>query len=580
MKSIVQRLSPSKSRSTKRLSTTSVAGTIAFSSGAMEITPVGDVSVELLSDRLVVQDSHQANLKGLFFTEIRDIEWNYADAWVKFSLHSDSVLIVALATLSEFEECLMSVLHDAKLAPVVAYTGVFAGAKQPRILQQRRATLVPAAATPRPKVPLAKRRELLMADRPPPTTEPTRETLAWEYIRDGTMTFAVTSSSSSSSVIFVDTHVTIHGGENATSRVVPYDVIQSCVRRALTVNVTLVKGELITLSCAVAHHLCHVFWFYMNRVQLVPGSYYGRPVYKPTVDDARSVMGAVSTTSPSSSPPVAVTSTLQHQGPLSKTASEGFHLTQSWKKKHACLYDTPLGGYFCYFDSGAAADRKDKKDAKTIDLSSVLCLRPHSAINDAPKFAFDIVTLYRTWSFCAADAADLAHWLHVLGDFVDRSAAIAPDVPLACDVRLAHAPASAATSRDMDCHLSVSAHGVSLSSTLSWYYTDIHKWSLVLQPTPSLYLSCFVDDQCLAAGDFLFQTKNAPALCQAIEFHVAKCLAKVDVLHAAATSPASPFHPSPPPIPPQSRLRHATIVKLPPPPPMQSFRRVLVPAVS
>ncbi|CAK4078540.1 unnamed protein product [Aphanomyces euteiches] len=510
MKSLVQRLSPGKSKSMKAL------GTGTFNAPENSRDGSGEVAVELMVDRIVVQDGNEGDIKGLFFNEIAEIEWNYEKSSVKFKDVNDNHLLVTLATLSQFEASLATALRDTKVTPAMTYIGVFAGTKQPRILQQRRATLLPQGFS-QAKLSPAKRRELLLADRPP-RTDPVRDTLFWEYIRTGGMTFSVTDASSSAVMLVCSDHHIIMSSSPSYDRIIPYYDISSCKKEQdQFIELKLQSGESFKLSGAVSHHLCQVVWFYINQKSLIPASPYGRQVYKPSVDNA------------ALQPAFVVNSTIKHQGPLSKTASEGFHLTQSWKKKHACVYDTPLGAWLCYYDSVA---HMQEKGSKCIDLCSVVCIRPQSAVADAPKLAFDIVTLYRTWSFCANDEADYNAWLQILGDYVDRTTALVPDVPLACEVKLVQH----ATAGDTTATLSIAAHGVDVingpgpSFLEIWYYTDIHKWSLVLEPTPALFLSCFVDDQCTTASEFLFQTKNAAALCQAIEFHVAKCLAKVDIL--------------------------------------------------
>ncbi|RHY94782.1 hypothetical protein DYB37_005059 [Aphanomyces astaci] len=513
MKSLVQRLSPRKAS----LSSKSVTG--AFTSfHAHMAAEDDDVGVELLPDRVVVQKTGAtaAPLRDLVFADIRGIEWNYHDGSVTFRDVADDLLLVTLAsTLSHFETCLTAALAEAKLPqlPATSYVGVFAGSKQPRILQQLRPSLMPPHL--RPKIPLALRRELLLADRPPSSSlPPCRDAVSLEFIRHGTMTF----SHYSSKLILTEMHLSI--------RLAPHPSPPSSMAP---------EASVIQSSPSLG---------------VVPASVYGRPVFPSANTPFRNdiTSGGGSSTS----------SWLKHQGPLSKTASEGFHLTQSWKKKHAMLHDSPLGAWLSYAESSWSTDtspmKKAEASSKRIDLASVLCIRPQSALPDAPPFAFDIVTLYRTWSFCASDESDHATWLHILGVFVDRAAALVPDAPLSCDVKM------------------VVQNG----------------------------------------------TKNAAAMCQAIEFHVAKCLVKVDVLYEAATTlcytpqatvmhnpmehykaemdeepcflqPSLPLPPAltsdgelvrpPPPPPPYTFAFHAsvqTVTLSPLLPPIQSFRRVSV----
>ncbi|RHY02096.1 hypothetical protein DYB36_006576 [Aphanomyces astaci] len=572
MKSLVQRLSPRKAS----LSSKSVTG--AFTSfHAHMAAEDDDVGVELLPDRVVVQKTGAtaAPLRDLVFADIRGIEWNYHDGSVTFRDVADDLLLVTLAsTLSHFETCLTAALAEAKLPqlPATTYVGVFAGSKQPRILQQLRPSLMPPHL--RPKIPLALRRELLLADRPPSSSlPPCRDAVSLEFFRHGTMTF----SHYSSKLILTEMHLSI--------RLAPHPIPPSS---------TAPQASVIQSSPSLG---------------VVPASVYGRPVFPSTNTPFRNdiTSGGGSSTS----------SWLKHQGPLSKTASEGFHLTQSWKKKHAMLHDSPLGAWLSYAESSWSADtspmKKAEASSKRIDLASVLCIRPQSALPDAPPFAFDIVTLYRTWSFCASDESDHATWLHILGVFVDRAAALVPDAPLSCDVKVvvqngANDPPTGGCSLG-NATLTIASDGVRLTSAttsggddanskMDWYYTDIHKYDHL--------------------GEFVLQTKNAAAMCQAIEFHVAKCLVKVDVLYEAATTlcytpqatvmhnpmehykaemdeepcflqPSLPLPPAltsdselvrpPPPPPPYTSAFHAsvqTVTLSPLLPPIQSFRRVSV----
>ncbi|RQM28702.1 hypothetical protein B5M09_008038 [Aphanomyces astaci] len=535
MKSLVQRLSPRKAS----LSSKSVTG--AFTSfHAHMAAEDDDVGVELLPDRVVVQKTGAtaAPLRDL----IRGIEWNYHDGSVTFRDVADDLLLVTLAsTLSHFETCLTAALAEAKLPqlPATTYVGVFAGSKQPRILQQLRPSLMPPHL--RPKIPLSLRRELLLADRPPSSSlPPCRDAVSLEFIRHGTMTF----SHYSSKLILTEMHLSIVH-EGAPERILLYSSIATCAPNVHMSN-TLAPHPSPPSSTAPEASVIQS----SPSLGVVPASIYGRPVFPSTNTPFK-----IDITSGGRS---STFSWLKHQGPLSKTASEGFHLTQSWKKKHAMLHDSPLGAWLSYTESSWSTDtspiRKAEASSKRIDLASVLCIRPQSALPDAPPFAFDIITLYRTWSFCASDESDHATWLHILGVFVDRAAALVPDAPLSCDVKV------------------VVQNG----------------------------------------------TKNAAAMCQAIEFHVAKCLVKVDVLYEAATTlcytpqatvmhnpmehykaemdeepcflqPSLPLPPAltsdgelvrpPPPPPPYTSAFHAsvqTVTLSPLLPPIQSFRRVSV----
>ncbi|ETV69274.1 hypothetical protein, variant [Aphanomyces astaci] len=507
MKSLVQRLSPRKAS----LSSKSVTG--AFTSfHAHMAAEDDDVGVELLPDRVVVQKTGAtaAPLRDLVFADIRGIEWNYHDGSVTFRDVADDLLLVTLAsTLSHFETCLTAALAEAKLPqlPATTYVGVFAGSKQPRILQQLRPSLMPPHL--RPKIPLSLRRELLLADRPPSSSlPPCRDAVSLEFIRHGTMTF----SHYSSKLILTEMHLSIVH-EGAPERILLYSSIATCAPNADGTAVDFHLCDVappITFPTTDSKVLCHAVWYFMNQqlaphpsppsstapeasviqsspsLGVVPASIYGRPVFPSTNTPFK-----IDITSGGRS---STFSWLKHQGPLSKTASEGFHLTQSWKKKHAMLHDSPLGAWLSYTESSWSTDtspiRKAEASSKRIDLASVLCIRPQSALPDAPPFAFDIVTLYRTWSFCASDESDHATWLHILGVFVDRAAALVPDAPLSCDVKVVvqngvNDPPTGGCSLG-NATLTIASDGVRLTSAttsggddanskMDWYYTDIHK---------------------------------------------------------------------------------------------------------
>ncbi|ETV96876.1 hypothetical protein H310_10154 [Aphanomyces invadans] len=615
MKSLVQRLSPRKGSSSKTLT----GGFPAFHAHIAE-TDDGDVGVELMSDRVVVQKNGMPTpMRELLFIEIRNIEWNYHSGTVTFHDVADGVLVVTMSpALSQFEESLTTALNEAQLPqlPGTTYVGVFSGSKQPRILQQLRSSLVRPER--RTKIPLALRRELLLADRPPPSSVvvPSRDAVCLEFLRHGTMTF-LDAATPSNSLIVTETHLVLVQDEPAKmERIAPYDSIESIhpnmLRSAVELRFVDASAPPVLFPTTEPALVCQAVWFFLNQLSdktaasanVVPASLYGRPVYS----SAAVTSPVPSSTCRHDSGGPSSARWVKHQGPLSKTASEGFHLTQSWKKKHAILHDSPLGAWLSYADTA----EKTEPSSKRIDLASVLCIRPQAALPDAPPFSFDIVTLYRTWSFCAADEADRAAWLRVLGEHVDLAAALVPDAPLSCEVKLATQQPldDAATTRGptplTSATLAIASDGIRLTtapssdvSTIEWYFTDIHKWSLALQPQPSLCLSCFMDASCSKVGEFVLQTKNAAAMCQAIEFHVAKCLAKVDVLHEAravkvgqtppgpakddSIAPATP----PPPtttkidvvlgLPPYQRVFHAVQpIVLPPLPPIQSFRRVSV----
>ncbi|KAF1789603.1 Glycosyltransferase family 28, N-terminal domain [Phytophthora cactorum] len=160
--------------------------------------------------------------------------------------------------------------------------------------------------------------------------------------------------------------------------------------------------------------------------------------------------------------------------------------------------------------------------------------------------AFDVVTLYRTWTFAAMEPEQYEIWLHVLTECVEKHATIASDKILRFPVKLAMTGQTCATEATS---LEISSHGVSFCTgheaevvLSTWYYTDLEKWSVVFQQG---YLCCLLKCRSPApaspgssrtsAGDtitqdFLFRTTEASTICLAIEFYVGKCMAKLEVL--------------------------------------------------
>ncbi|KAK1942142.1 hypothetical protein P3T76_006464 [Phytophthora citrophthora] len=243
------------------------------------------------------------------------------------------------------------------------------------------------------------------------------------------------------------------------------------------------------------------------------------------------------------------------QGQLLKRQNgRTFHLRKTWHPKLVALFETPVGGFLCYYDkiTHCPGLTETPKERRVIDLSSVMCIRPVS--NSSPvsrsssptMHAFDVVTLYRTWTFAALEPEQYEIWLHVLTECVEKHATIAPDRVLRFPVKLAM---TAQTSPSEATSLEISSHGVLFCTghdsdvvLSSWYYTDLEKWSVVYQQG---YTCCLLKCKCSAPAspgsprtitgdtitqDFLFRTAEASTICLAIEFYVGKCMAKLEVL--------------------------------------------------
>ncbi|EGZ07165.1 hypothetical protein PHYSODRAFT_384750, partial [Phytophthora sojae] len=243
---------------------------------------------------------------------------------------------------------------------------------------------------------------------------------------------------------------------------------------------------------------------------------------------------------------------------LKRQNARTFHLRKAWHPKLVVLLETPVGGFLCYYDkiTHCPGMTDTPKERRVIDLSSVLCIRPVSAASPVSRggsstststmHAFDVVTLYRTWTFAAAEPEEYEVWLNVLSECVEKHATIAPDKILRFPVKQAMSGQSCPTEATS---LEISSHGVSFCTgheaeveLSSWYYTDLEKWSVVFQQG---YTCCLLKCRSPAPAspgtprattgdtitqDFLFRTAEASTICLAIEFYVGKCMAKLEVL--------------------------------------------------
>lgn len=247
---------------------------------------------------------------------------------------------------------------------------------------------------------------------------------------------------------------------------------------------------------------------------------------------------------------------LRYQSPLlKKSGMKKYHLSKSWNVKYVAVFETPVGGFLCYYDklSHCPGVAETPKERRVIDLSSVICIRPESSATNAPTtFAFDIVTIYRTWTFAATTSEEYEVWVKVLTDEVEKHASMAPDKRLKFPVRMmTTAQASQFQfTRHESTTLEISSYGVCVCSgyegeieIYSWYFTEIQKWSVVYQQGEACcLLSCLSVTSKPVSGsatespasspyhEFLLQSSEAAAICQAIEFYVGKCMAKLEVL--------------------------------------------------
>lgn len=265
---------------------------------------------------------------------------------------------------------------------------------------------------------------------------------------------------------------------------------------------------------------------------------------------------------------------IRYQGPLLKKTEGGgakYQVKKMWGRKIVVLVETPVGGLLCYYDKLAHCPgmTDTPKERRVIDLSSVLCIRPESPSggdSSTPNYAFDIVTLYRNWTFAASDPEEYEIWLHVLTELVEQHSATAPDKHIRFPVTMVTVETPEVNNLSTlnppysgEVVLEVSAHGVCITRDggdndaeilHSWYFTDIRKWSVVIhQRGTCCLLSCLSTKQQLNAtgnteqqpsslpggnvgqyDEFLFLTPEASTICQVIEFYVGKCMAKLEVL--------------------------------------------------
>lgn len=244
---------------------------------------------------------------------------------------------------------------------------------------------------------------------------------------------------------------------------------------------------------------------------------------------------------------------LKYQSPLlKKSGAKKSLLVKSWNLKFVAVFETPVGGFLCYYDRLAHCPgiAESPRERRVIDLSSVICIRPESAATtSSTPLAFDVVTIYRVWTFAATEPEEYETWLKVLADAVEKQTSMAPDKRLKFPVRMmttAQTPQHHQLTRHEATSLEISPYGVCVCSghegeteIYSWYFTEIQRWSVVYQQSEACcLLNCqsgkSVDGTATADAlpyhEFLLQTPDAAAICQAIEFYVGKCMAKLEVL--------------------------------------------------
>lgn len=254
---------------------------------------------------------------------------------------------------------------------------------------------------------------------------------------------------------------------------------------------------------------------------------------------------------------------IKFQGPLlKKNGSVKYQLTKAWNTKLAALFETPVGGFLCYYDKLAhcPGTTDTPKERRVIDLSAVICIRSDSAAVRAPSiFAFDVVTLYRNWTFATTDPLEYEIWIQVLAEAVEKHSSVAPDRAMTYSVKIIEQQGATSGTRVEAVLMEIGAHGVVVCTGLNaeteihnWYFTEIQRWSVVTQHGDTCcLLSCVsngrdsapatVDETAAARSsstravvplyqNFLFQTPQAATICHVIEFYVSKCMAKLEVL--------------------------------------------------
>ncbi|KAI9991118.1 hypothetical protein PInf_018750 [Phytophthora infestans] len=452
---------------------------------------------------------------------MKEIVWDYSEKSVRFVLDDGSTSpTFVFPVLTELEAHFTAILAlpDLEKPPEQIYIGVLIGQNLPSPIQQRRAI---AGFNQPAMLPMAKRRELLRSEQPVRNAT-SRERLGLEFIRSGFLCFTCSIGSDLRGLTLGVQQLRVFPTPDCHDRSAclfsySYETLESCevagTRLELRFRPTpqLAKQpSYLVFQSLESQHIREAIWMFKLQGQL-----------------------------------------------LKRQNARTFHLRKTWHPKFVVLFETPVGGFLCYYDkiTHCPGMTEAPRERRIIDLSSVLCIRPVSSsspvsrsshTNSPTMHAFDVVTLYRTWTFAALEPELYEIWLHVLTECVEKHATIAPDKTLRLPVKLAmtgHTSPTEATS------LEISAHGVSFCTgheeevvLSTWYYTDLEKWSVVFQQG---YLCCLLKCRSPAPAspgsprtsvrdtvtqDFLFRTTEASTICLAIEFYVGKCMAKLEVL--------------------------------------------------
>ncbi|DAZ98829.1 TPA: hypothetical protein N0F65_000985, partial [Lagenidium giganteum] len=566
------------------------------------------------------------------FARLKEIIWDHSEKSLRFTMDDNSSSdYFVFPSLKEVETKIVAATQDLAQRPEQIYVGVLIGKNLPSPIQQRRASGVGLADAQHPLLPTAKRRELLLQERPARNTVG-RDRLGLDYIHNGYLVFTCSINGDVRSIKLDMYYVYVFPSPDCHDRSAclfsyTYDTIESCESMGTRLELRFRRSgtkqpTYLAFQSLEAQYIRDAIWYlktgvymdvYYRQLSLTssggaPGAnrqpstatrrhsiisrFQDEEALRQRIESRCLVIGCHGQHEPSltssehssrhegmgqlqgfcpehttqvSSPrspskrslftrekSIQLIPTLhskhyarmlRYQGQLTKKGGK-FQLTKNWNPKFAALFETPVGGFLCYYDKqshcpGIAATPKERR---VIDLSSVICIRPESTVANAPKYAFDIVTLYRNWTFAAPDAEEYEVWLQVLADAVEKHTSIAPDKRLKYAVKVTLDPGNHFLPRhENSATLEITAHGVTIltgsdgdSEVYSWYFTEIQKWSVVLQHGDvCCLLSCLSmtsADSNLGYHDFIFQTPDASNICHAIEFYVGKCMAKLEML--------------------------------------------------
>eukprot|EP00644_Phytophthora_capsici_P014624 jgi/Phyca11/124601/e_gw1.54.90.1 len=545
---------------------------------------------------------------------MKEIVWDHSEKSVHFVLDDGSTSpTFVFPVLTDLEAHLTAILAlpDLENPPEQAYIGVLIGQNLPSPIQQRRASF---GSTQPAKIPMSKRKELLRREQPIRNAT-SRERLGLEFIRSGFLCFTCSINDDLRGLTLGVAHLRVYPSPDSHDRSAclfsySYEHLETCDVSGTRVELRFrsmhqlpKQPSYLVFQSLESQYIREAIWYLKNGSymdasirELLSSPRYADSL-KQRIQACCRVIGHMNPstsrvitsglcefhTSCLSSPtdalarhksrdkPPLPAKTMQplisllqskhyakmfkFQGQLLKRQNgRTFHLRKAWHPKLMALFETPVGGFLCYYDkiTHCPGLTETPKERRVIDLSSVICIRPVSTSSPVSRsssptmHAFDVVTLYRTWTFAALDPVQYELWLHVLTECVEKHATIAPDRVLRFPVKLAM---TTQTSPSEATSLEISSHGVLFCTghdadvvLSSWYYTDLEKWSVVFQQG---YTCCLLKCKSSTpaspgsprtiAGDtitqdFLFRTAEASAICLAIEFYVGKCMAKLEVL--------------------------------------------------